>query len=149
MSFKKIFGLFVLIACSLVALKFVVEADKIIQYTPNCLCPSKDKFPPPDSDGVSQLAWCGYELGPECDIQRGYHCDIDMAKKEEKFRTPDCLGGRTYCLPFRNYSHLKYCGSQMKCETILSCKKVHERNSHRTTKAEKNIWKKPNKVSDA
>jgi hypothetical protein len=124
MSFKKIFGLFGMIACPLVTLQFVVEADKIIQYTPNCLCPSKDKFPPPDSNGISLVAWCGYELGPECDIQRGYRCDISMANKLAKFATLNCLGGRMYCLPFRNLTHVKYCGSEVACKELLSCKKA-------------------------
>jgi hypothetical protein len=125
MSYKKIFGVFAMIASSMVLLQFVVEADKIIQYTPNCLCPSKDKFPPPASNGTSKaIAWCGYELGPECDIQRGYRCHIDMANKEAKFATLNCLGGRMYCLPYRNTIHMKYCGSEVACKELLSCKKA-------------------------
>jgi hypothetical protein len=124
MPFKKIFRVFAMIASSIVLLQFVVEADEIIQYTPNCLCPSKDKFPPPNSNGISQATWCGYELGQQCEIQRGYICDIEMANKEALFQTLNCLGARKYCVPFKNNPHFKACGSKMKCETIPSCTKA-------------------------
>jgi hypothetical protein len=112
-----------MIASFLVTLQFVVEADKIIQYTPNCLCPSKDNFQPPDSNGTSRVAWCGYELGPKCDIQRGYVCDIKMANKEAQFVTHDCLGMLKYCVPYKHFIHAKTCGTIFKCESIPSCKK--------------------------
>jgi hypothetical protein len=111
------------VALSFLVQLFVVEADKMIRYTPNCLCPSKDKFPLTVSNGINQVAWCGYDLGPECDVQRGYVCDINMANKEAQFATHNCLGGGTYCVPYKKFLHAKSCGSIYKCKTIPSCKK--------------------------
>jgi hypothetical protein len=92
--------------------------------TPNCLCPSKDKFPPPYSNGASSKAtWRGYELGPKCEIQRGCKCYIDMANKEAKFQPHNCLGATLYCVPYKNNPRFKICGSKEKCETIPSCRK--------------------------
>jgi hypothetical protein len=122
MSYKKIFGVFAMIASSMVLLQFVVEADKIIQYTPNCLCPSKDKFPPPASNRTSLVAWCGYELGPECNIQQGYKCEIHMANKEAKFQSVNCLGMPQYCIPLNLVPRLKACGQEWQCEKYPSCK---------------------------
>jgi hypothetical protein len=121
MYFKQIVVV-VMIASSLEPPEFFVEAGKIAQYTPNCLCPSKDKFPPPNVNGISQATWCGYDLGPECEIQRGYICDIAMANKEAKFQSGSCLGARMYCVPYTNNPHFKACGQQWECEEIPSCK---------------------------
>jgi hypothetical protein len=121
--FKQFVRVVALIAISLVQLQFVVEAGKKLYYTPNCLCPSKDKFPPPNSNGINQVAWCGYELGPQCDVQREYICDINMANKEAHFQSISCLGGHMYCVPYKKFLNVKTCGSKIKCETIPSCKK--------------------------
>jgi hypothetical protein len=121
--FKQLVRVVALIASFLIQLQFVVDADKKIRFTPNCLCPSKDKFPLPVSNGINQVAWCGYELGPKCDVQRGYICDINMANKEGKFATLNCLGGGMYCVPYEDFQHVKSCGSKIECETIPSCKK--------------------------
>jgi hypothetical protein len=121
--FKQLVRVVALISSSLIQLQVVVEANKTIHYTPNCLCPSKDKFPLPVSNGINQVAWCGYELGPECEVQREYICDINMANKEARFRSNSCLGARMYCVPYKTFIHVKTCGSKKYCETIPSCKK--------------------------
>jgi hypothetical protein len=99
-----------------------VAAKKRIQYTPNCLCPSEDKFPPPNAHGITLATWCGYDLGPECDIQRGYLCYLNMTNKLARFQSMNCLGGREYCIPLDINPKFKACGSLMECETIRSCK---------------------------
>jgi hypothetical protein len=49
----KIIGVVIIVACSTVLLQeFVIENDEI-SYTPNCYCPSQDKFPPPNSHGFT------------------------------------------------------------------------------------------------
>jgi hypothetical protein len=123
MTFKQFVRVFALIASSLVQLQVVAEADKTIRYTPKCQCPSKDKFPPPNSHGNGQVAWCGYELGPECDVQGSYICDINMANKEAQFLSDNCLGMQKYCVPYKTFLHVNTCGTIFKCETIPNCKK--------------------------
>jgi hypothetical protein len=124
-SFTQILGVFVTILSLLVlVLQKTVIANDEIDYTPGCLCPSKDKFPPIPTRGVTFATWCGYELGPKCNIQQGYKCEIEMANKEATFQTPNCLGIPKYCIPYPKIpDRIKTCGRQWQCEQIPSCKK--------------------------
>jgi hypothetical protein len=122
-SLTKIAGVFVMIASLLVlVLQKIVLANDNIDYTPNCLCPSKDKFPPIPTRGVTFATWCGYELGPECNIQQGYKCEIHMANKEAKFQSVNCLGVPQYCIPLNLVPRLKACGEEWQCENVPRCK---------------------------
>jgi hypothetical protein len=103
-------------------LQQIVGAEKAIRYTPNCFCPSEDKFPPPNSDNVTFATWCGYELGQECDIQRGYICYLNMTNKLARFLSPNCLGAPLYCIPLNIDPLFKTCGKEWQCEKIPSCK---------------------------
>jgi hypothetical protein len=117
-----IVGVVIAALSSVFLLQYFVRADDEIKYTPNCLCPSKDKFPPPNSHGFTFGTWCGYELGPECDIQRGYMCYLNMTKKLARFFSPNCLGAPLYCIPLTKNPRFKTCGTDGQCEKIPSCK---------------------------
>jgi hypothetical protein len=123
-SSTQVLGVFVTILSLLVLVLLKVAIAKgTIDYTPNCLCPSKDKFPPTPSRGVTYATWCGYDLGPECDIQRGYKCENYMANQLANFQTDNCLGIPMYCIPLNLVPRLKTCGEKWQCEKIPSCKK--------------------------
>jgi hypothetical protein len=123
-SFAQILGVFVTILSLLVlVLLKIVTANDGNNYTSNCLCPSKDKFPPIPTRGVTFATWCGYELGQKCNIQQGYRCEIHMANKEAKSQTPNCLGVPLYCIPYTEFPRIKTCGEKWQCEKIPSCKK--------------------------
>jgi hypothetical protein len=105
--------------CCMVTNQFLVLANRI-KHTPNCFCPSINHFPTPNSKGISKVTWCGYELGPECEIQRGYICDIREANTEATFQSPNCLGAAAYCVP---YKKLKACGGKGDCLEYPNCKR--------------------------
>jgi hypothetical protein len=119
----EIIGVVIIVACSTVLLQQFVIANDELDYTPNCYCPSKDKFPPPNSHGFAFGTWCGYELGPECDIQRGYICYLNMTNKLAKGFSTNCLGVPRYCIPLNINLRFKTCGEEWQCAKIPSWKK--------------------------
>jgi hypothetical protein len=122
-SSTQVVGLFVTILSLLVlVLLEIVTANDEKNYTSNCLCPSKDKFPPIPTRGQTYATWCGYELGQKCNIQQGYKCEIEMANKEAKSQTPNCLGIPKYCIPYPPIPRIKTCGREWQCKQIPSCR---------------------------
>jgi hypothetical protein len=100
---------------------FSLVTAKRVLFTPNCTCPSKNKFPVSND---TRLTFCGYERGPECVMHRGYICEVEQADKEAMFQTPDCVDINLFCVPLHKLERFRACGGKTKCQRIPNCNKT-------------------------
>jgi hypothetical protein len=117
----RILGVVIIITVYQQLQPFSLATAKNVNFTPNCTCPSKNKFP--DSNDT-RLTFCGYERGPECVMHRGYICEVEKADKEATWQTPNCRDINLFCVPLHKLERFRACGGKTKCKGIPNCKKT-------------------------